>query len=44
MNRGAWWAAVYGVAQSGTTEVTQHQQQELLPCHCKWHYSILFDG
>ena len=23
---GAWWAAFYGVAQSGTTEVTQQQQ------------------
>ena len=25
--RGAWWAAVYGVAQSDTTEATQQQQQ-----------------
>ena len=25
---GAWWAAVYGVAQSDTTEVTQQQQQQ----------------
>ena len=24
---GAWWAAVYGVTQSDTTEVTQQQQQ-----------------
>ena len=24
---GAWWAAVYGVAESDTTEVTQQQQQ-----------------
>ena len=23
----AWWAAVYGVAQSDTTEVTKQQQQ-----------------
>ena len=23
---GAWWAAVYGVAQSDTTEATQQQQ------------------
>ena len=26
---GAWWAAVYGVAESDTTEVTQQQQQQL---------------
>ena len=26
-DRGAWWAAVYGVTQSDTTEVTTHQQQ-----------------
>ena len=25
---GAWWAAIYGVAQSHTTEVTQQQQQQ----------------
>ena len=24
---GAWWAAVYGIAQSDTTEATQQQQQ-----------------
>ena len=24
----AWWAAVYGVAQSDTTEVTSQQQQQ----------------
>ena len=23
---GDWWAAIYGAAQSGTTEVTQQQQ------------------
>ena len=27
-DRGAWWAAVYGVAQLDTTEVTQQQQQQ----------------
>ena len=25
---GAWWAAVYGVAESDTTEATQQQQQQ----------------
>ena len=24
---GAWWAAIYGVAESDTTEMTQQQQQ-----------------
>ena len=24
----AWWAAVYGVAESGTTETTYQQQQQ----------------
>ena len=27
---GAWWAAVYGVAESDTTEVTQQLQQQQL--------------
>ena len=27
---GAWWAAVYGVAQLDTTEATQQQQQQQL--------------
>ena len=27
-NGGAWWAGVYGVTQSDTTEVTQQQQQQ----------------
>ena len=30
---GAWWAAVYGVTQSDTTEATQQQQQQQqVPC------------
>ena len=28
MDRGAWWAAVYGVTELDTTEVTQQQQQQ----------------
>ena len=27
----AWWAAVYGVTESDTTEVTQQQQQQQIP-------------
>ena len=27
---GAWWAAVYGVAKSDTTEATEQQQQQYL--------------
>ena len=27
---GAWWAAMYGVAESGTTEATQQQQLHLV--------------
>ena len=27
-DRGVWWAALYGVAESDTTEVTQQQQQQ----------------
>ena len=26
----AWWAAVYGVAQSDTTEATKQQQQQYI--------------
>ena len=33
MDGGAWWAAVYGVAQSDTTEVTQQQQQQHISLH-----------
>ena len=29
---GAWWAAVYGVTQSDTTEATQQQQQQQITC------------
>ena len=28
---GAWWAAVYGVTQSDTTEATKQQQPVFLP-------------
>ena len=28
MDGGAWWAAVYGVTESDTTEATQQQQQQ----------------
>ena len=27
-DRGAWWAAAFGVTQSDTTEATQQQQQQ----------------
>ena len=39
---GAWWAAVYGVAQSDTTEATQHQQQQSdsdAKKPCSWVFS-----
>ena len=27
MDKGAWWATVYGVAESETTKVTEHKAQ-----------------
>ena len=39
MNRGAWWAAVHGVAkESDTTEVTEHTCILALPDH--WEESL----
>ena len=32
-DRGAWWAALYGVVQSDMTEVTQQQQQQVYNKH-----------
>ena len=40
-DRGTWWASVYGVAESDTTEATQ-QQQEFVLCP-KDHKNILND-
>ena len=31
----AWWAAVYGVTESDTTDTTWRQQQQTLIQHCK---------
>ena len=28
MNRGAWWATVHGITESGTTEVTWRERKE----------------
>ena len=35
MDGGAWWAAVYGVAQSRTRLKQQQQQQQQLPFYLK---------
>ena len=32
MNRGVWWAPVHGVAESDTTEATEHSRKLLLYC------------
>ena len=37
-NRGAWWAAVYDIAQSDRTEATQQQQQQ------SFAYNAQMDG
>ena len=34
MDGGAWWAAVYGVAESDMTEATQQQQQQVCNTFC----------
>ena len=43
---GAWWAAIYGVAESDTTEATSQQQQHhfsgLWPCYLRLKCSLPF--
>ena len=44
---GAWWAAVYGVAQSRTRLKQLSSSSNALhgrPCYCKWQHFILFNG
>ena len=42
---GAWWAAVYGVAESDMTEATQQQQQhEGLVMGSLLHVSVFMPG
>ena len=30
MDRGAWWATVHRIAESDTTEVTEHKRTQML--------------
>ena len=36
-DEGAWWAAIYGIAQSWTRQVTQQQQQQAKINDCWFH-------
>ena len=40
-HRGAWWAAVYGVAESDTTEVTWQQRQQQCPLFLSFFFFFL---